>query len=220
MNKQTDIKICGLRTGADVKAAVEAGARWIGLVHFEASPRHVSVEDGAALAAHARTLSPAVEMVLLLVNPSAEEAARLAGEMGVDHIQLHGAEDNEMLHDLRALRPEGEIWKAFPVSEKADLAAAKDYPAADRFLFDAKPPKHASRPGGLGHAFDWNILSGFECPRPWLLAGGLTPENVAEAVKVTATRAVDVSSGVEAEKGVKDAEKSVAFGAAVQGIDC
>ena len=209
--KPTDIKICGLRTGADVKAAVEAGARWIGLVYFEASPRHVSVEDGAALVAHARTLSPSVETVLLLVNPSAEEAARLAGEMGVDHIKLHGAETNEMLHDLRVLRPEGEIWKALPVSERADLKAVKDYPAADRFLFDAKPPKDASRPGGLGHAFDWTILSGFESPRPWLLAGGLTPENVAEAVKVTATRAVDVSSGVEAEKGMKDAGKIAAF---------
>ena len=217
MNKPIDIKICGLRTGADVKAAVEAGARWIGLVHFEASPRHVSVEDGAALAAHARTLSPSVETVVLLVNPSAEEAARLAGEMGVDHIQLHGAETNEMMHDLRVLRPEGEIWKALPVSERADLEAVKDYPAADRFLFDAKPPKDASRPGGLGHAFDWNILSGFECPRPWLLAGGLTPENVVEAVKVSGARAVDVSSGVEAEKGVKDAGKIAAFASGVRG---
>ena len=215
--KPTDIKICGLRTGADVKAAVEAGARWIGLVYFEASPRHVSVEDGAALVAHARTLSPSVETVLLLVNPSAEEAARLAGEMGVDHIQLHGAETNEMMHDLRVLRPEGEIWKALPVSERADLEAVKDYPAADRFLFDAKPPKDASRPGGLGHAFDWNILSGFECPRPWLLAGGLTPENVVEAVKVSGARAVDVSSGVEAEKGVKDAGKIAAFASGVRG---
>ena len=217
MAKPVHIKICGLKTRDDIAAAAEAGARWIGLVHFEKSPRHVSLEDGRVLVDAAADIAPSLETVVLLVNPTPEEAVEVADALGVDHIQLHGSEGNDVLAAIRKLRPVGEVWKALPVSERSDLEAVKDYPAADRFLFDAKPPTDASRPGGLGHSFDWSVVEGFACDRPWLLAGGLTPENVAEAVRVTKAPGVDVSSGVEAEKGVKSAEKIKAFCQAVRG---
>ncbi|MAP95723.1 MAG: phosphoribosylanthranilate isomerase [Ponticaulis sp.] len=215
--KPTDIKICGLKTEADVRAAVEAGARWLGFVHFEKSPRHVSIETGEALIAAAREVSTEVETVVLLVNPETDMAVELAERWDVDHIQLHGQETNMQIQTIRTARGRGEVWKALPVSEADDLNAVKLYPAADRFLFDAKPPKDASRPGGWGHSFDWTLLKGFRCDRPWLLAGGLSPENVAEAVRISGAKAVDVSSGVEAEKGVKDAAKIASFCAAVRG---
>lgn len=198
------VKICGLKTEADIRATIESGARWLGFVHFEKSPRHVSRDDGKALIAYARSVSQEVETVVLLVNPDAGFAVDLANDWDVDHIQLHGNEPNTQLQDIRAKRGRGELWKALPVCGADDLKLVSDYPAADRFLFDAKPPEDADRPGGWGHSFDWTILQGFSCDRPWLLAGGLTPENVAEAVRISGTRAVDVSSGVEREKGVKD----------------
>ena len=115
------------------------------------------------------------------------------------------------ISSIRAGRPIGEVWKALPVSDAEDLKAVKLYPAADRYLFDAKPPKNADRPGGWGHSFDWALLKGFSCARPWLLAGGLTPDNAAEAARVSGAKALDVSSGVEAEKGVKDIALIKAF---------
>lgn len=205
------IKICGLKTETDVRAAVEAGARWLGFVHFEKSPRHVSLEEGQKLAALAASLSPHVETVCLLVNTSPKEAVEIANTLGVDHIQLHGQETNMDISSIRAGRPIGEVWKALPVSDAEDLKAVKLYPAADRYLFDAKPPKNADRPGGWGHSFDWALLKGFSCARPWLLAGGLTPDNAAEAARVSGAKALDVSSGVEAEKGVKDIALIKAF---------
>ena len=211
MLDRVDIKICGLRTKADVRAAVESGARWIGFVHFPKSPRHIARDEGAELVAFARSLDEAVETVVLLVDPEPDFAIGLADEWDVDHIQLHGRETNETLSRIRAGRHSGELWKAFPVSRIRDLDAVTTFPAADRFLFDARPPVNADRPGGWGHSFDWTILTGFACDRPWLLAGGLTPENVAEAVRITGARGVDVSSGVESAKGVKDAALIEAF---------
>lgn len=199
------IKICGLKTQSDVRAAIDAGARWLGFVHFEKSPRHVSREEGKALTAAAKAISPDIETVVLLVDPETSFAIDLADDWDIDHIQLHGDEPNMQLQSIRAGRGQGEIWKALPVSTADDLKAVKLYPAADRYLFDAKPPKDADRPGGWGHSFDWTILKSFSCGRPWLLAGGLNPENIAEAVRISGTKAVDVSSGVEREKGVKDA---------------
>ena len=198
------IKICGLRTEDDVSHVIEAGARWMGFVHFEKSPRHVSLEEAEQLIAHAKSQSPHVETVVLLVNPAPEDAVQIADQIGVDHIQLHGQETNDTIRAIRAKRPTGEIWKALPISTQDDLKQTSDFPAADRFLFDAKPPKDADRPGGWGHSFDWTLLADFKSDRPWLLAGGLTPENVAEAVRISGAQAVDVSSGVEKEKGVKD----------------
>lgn len=209
------IKICGLKTENDVRAAIEAGARWLGFVHFEKSPRHVTRDEGKALIAFARSVCEDIETVVLLVNPETAFAVELAEDWGVDHIQLHGDEPNIQLQTIRAKRGEGEVWKALPVSTTDDLKQVRLYPAADRYLFDAKPPKDADRPGGWGHSFDWTILKGFSCGRPWLLAGGLTPENVAEAVRISGTKAVDVSSGVEAEKGVKDAALISAFASSV-----
>lgn len=197
-----------------LRTAIEAGARWVGFVHFEKSPRHITRQAGAALVEAARAIRKDIEIVVLLVNPEPEFAAEIAADWGVDHIQLHGAETNDTLNAIRRLRPEGELWKALPVSTAEDLEAVKAFPAADRFLFDAKPPKDADRPGGWGHAFDWTILKDFAVDRPWLLAGGLNPENVADAVRISGAKAVDVSSGVEREKGVKDAAKIKGFASA------
>lgn len=205
------VKICGLRKEDDVSAAIDAGARWLGFVHFDKSPRHVDVGTANTLIAYARQKESKIETVLLLVNPTADEAVATANEMGVDHIQLHGNESNLDLQAIRAKRPNGEVWKALPVSTVEDLDQVKLYPAADRFLFDAKPPKDADRPGGWGESFDWSILRGFQCGKPWLLAGGLTPDNASEAARISGTKALDVSSGVEAEPGVKNAALIKAF---------
>lgn len=212
------VKICGLKTEPDIRAAIEAGARWIGFVHFENSPRHLSRDEGRALVAVAKAKSPTMETVILLVNPETDFAAEIADDWGVDHIQLHGDEPNIQLQSIRVKRGEGEVWKALPVSSAEDLKQVKLYPAADRYLFDAKPPEDADRPGGWGQSFDWSILKGFACGRPWLLAGGLTPENVPDAVRISGAKALDVSSGVEREKGVKDAEMIAAFTAAARGV--
>ncbi len=214
---RTDIKICGLTERGSLRAAIKAGARWVGFVHFEKSPRHVLQSEGAELVAAAKAINPDIETVILLVDPTVDEAVSIADEWGVDHIQLHGAEDNQLISDIRARRQSGEIWKALPVSAPVDLQVVADFPAADRFLFDAKPPKDADRPGGWGHSFDWTILKDFSCDRPWLLAGGLNPDNVAEAVEISGAKAVDVSSGVESEKGVKDVVLINAFASSVHG---
>ena len=214
---ETDIKICGLKERGSVREAIKAGARWLGFVHFEKSPRHVLQSEGAELVAAAKAINPDIETVILLVNPTVDKAVSLADEWGVDHIQLHGSEDNQLISDIRARRKSGEIWKALPVSAPVDLEAVANFPAADRFLFDAKPPKDADRPGGWGHSFDWTILKDFSCDRPWLLAGGLNPDNVAEAVEISGAKAVDVSSGVESEKGVKDVVLIKAFASSVCG---
>ena len=214
---ETDIKICGLKERGSVREAIKAGARWVGFVHFEKSPRHVLRSEGAELVASVKSINPDVETVILLVNPTVDEAVSLADEWGVDHIQLHGSEDNQLILDIRARRKSGEIWKALPVSAPVDLQAVADFPAADRFLFDAKPPKDADRPGGWGHSFDWTILKDFSCDLPWLLAGGLNPDNVAEAVEISGAKAVDVSSGVESEKGVKDVVLINTFASSVHG---
>lgn len=214
----TLVKICGLTDGDAVDAAIEAGADMLGFVFFPKSPRHVSPEEVAEL------LDPVppevredVDIVGLFVDPTDEEIDAVFRHVRLDVIQLHGQETPERVEALR-LEFAAEIIKAVGVSEAADLTAAEPYVGiADYLLFDAKPPQDADRPGGNAHSFPWDIMQGWTAKGPWLLAGGLTPENVAEAIKTAGAPGVDVSSGVEAAPGEKDPAKIEAFLKAAKG---
>jgi phosphoribosylanthranilate isomerase len=208
------VKLCGLNRPEDVAAAGAAGADWIGLVHAPRSPRHVSLSEAAALARLARQTTPC-RVAVLLVDPSPALVAEVIAKVAPDAIQFHGWEPDSLLAAaLAAGVPE--VWKALPVAVADDLSAVADYPSASRFLFDAKPASGADRPGGWGHAFDWRLLAGLSLDRPWWLAGGLTPDNVAEAVAISGARGVDVSSGIEAAPGAKDPARIAAFVAAAR----
>ena len=207
----TEFKVCGLTTPEGVDAAVSAGASYLGLVFYPRSPRHLTLDRAAALAARAPS---GVRRVALVVDAPDAEIDAILDAVEVDVLQLHGAEPPERVAALAARRP---VMKAVGVREAADLAALDAYPAAARLLVDAKPPPGAPLPGGNGEAFDWDLLSGRAWPMPWMLAGGLDPGTVAEAVRVTGAPCVDVSSGVESAPGVKDAGLIAAFAAALGG---
>jgi phosphoribosylanthranilate isomerase len=208
------IKICGLSTPAMVDDALAAGASHIGLVFFAKSPRNVGIEQAAALARRARGRA---QVVGLFVDPAADFLATVRAQVPLDAIQLHGHETPAQAAAIRAAQGI-ELWKAIGVRKKADLEAAAAFVgAADRILYDAKPPEGADLPGGTGLRIDWALMQGARHPLPWLLAGGLTPDNVAEAMAITRAPGVDVSSGVESAPGVKDAAKVAAFCRAVRG---
>ena len=205
------VKICGLRRLADVKAVAAAGAAYAGFVFFAKSPRHLTV-------AAARPLLLAVPegLAKVALTVDADDAAldAIVTALPLDMLQLHGAESPERVAQVRA-RYGLPVMKAVGVAGEGDLAAVFEYSlVADQVLIDAKPPKGAAIPGGNGVAFDWRLLAGRRWLRPWMLAGGLTPENVAEAIRLTGARQVDVSSGVESAPGVKDAGRIAAFLAA------
>lgn len=203
----TRVKICGLNGAGAVDAAVAAGADWLGFIIFEKSPRAVTAEQAGMLAAR----KGAARSVAVLVDPDDATLAGVLTAMAPDIIQLHGKESPARCRDVRAYAREG-VWKAFGISAAADLGAASAYEGAvDAFVFDAKPPENADRPGGWGAAYDWSVLNGFDSDTPWLLSGGLTPENVAEAVRASGAGAVDVASGVETSPGVKDLAAIKAF---------
>jgi phosphoribosylanthranilate isomerase len=203
------VKICGLSTPETLAAALDAGADLVGFVHFPKSPRHVTLDAGRALSVQAR--GRAIRTALL-VNPDDALLAAAVESLDPDLIQLHGSEAPERVAAIRAHfgRP---VMKAVGIAESADLAAVAAYaPVADRLLLDAKPPKTADAlPGGNGLAFDWRLLAGLDPATPFMLSGGLNPENVAEAVGLTGARAVDVSSGVETRPGEKDPARIEAF---------
>lgn len=206
------VKICGLRTVADVAAVAAAGAAYAGFVFFPKSPRHLTVEQARDLALAA---PEGLAKVALVVD--AEDAVLDAIVEGVplDMLQLHGHESPDRVAALRA-RYGLPVMKAVGVADEGDLAALLDYSmVADQILVDAKPPKGADLPGGNGLSFDWRLVAQRRWLRPWMLAGGLTAENVAEAVRLTHARQVDVSSGVESAPGVKDAARIAAFVRAV-----
>lgn len=206
-------KICGLRTEADVAVAAAAGAGYIGLVFFAKSPRHVRVDQARALALAAPI---GLAKVGLVVDADNATLDAILAEVPLDMLQLHGHESAARVAEVRA-RTGLPVMKAVGVAEAADLAAIADYEAvADQILLDAKAPKGAALPGGNGLAFDWRLIAGRAWRRPWMLAGGLTPLNVAEAVRLTGATQVDVSSGVESAPGVKDAGLVRAFIAAAQ----
>lgn len=203
-NGAVTVKICGIRTPDALSAAVRYGADMVGFVFFPKSPRNVSVEEAAMLATR---VPPHVVKVGLFVNPDDGLIERVLKQVPLDMLQLHGAEPPERAAELKDRTGRG-IMKALPVRSSEDLEAAGVYSGvADMLLFDAKPPEDADRPGGNALAFDWTLLEGRRFDLPWLLAGGLTPDNVAGAIRLTGAPGVDTSSGVEDAPGVKNVEK-------------
>ncbi|MEC3860312.1 phosphoribosylanthranilate isomerase [Mesobacterium sp. TK19101] len=207
------VKICGLTQPEDVAAVAGAGARYAGLVFFEKSPRNISFETAASLALQ---MPVGVAKVALTVNADDAFLDALVAAVPLDMLQLHGRETPDRVAEVKA-RYGLPVMKAIGVAEAADLAAIDVYAqVVDQILIDAKPPKGADLPGGNGLAFDWRLLQSRKYwQKPWMLAGGLTPENVALAVRMTGARQVDVSSGVESAPGVKDPDRITRFLAAV-----
>ena len=212
-NMNTQIKICGLKDEVTVDAAAKAGATHIGLNLYEKSPRYVPMEKAAAL----RMRAPAsLKVVLLLVNAEPGLAAKAIDVVKPDIVQFHGSETAIWLRALKS-SVDIEIWKAFGVQKTASLRNADEYvDAADLILFDA--PAQAL-PGGTGMRFDWSLLTEHKHKLPWGLAGGLTPDNVKEALRQTRAQLVDTSSGVESAQGIKDVDKIAAFCQAVREYD-
>lgn len=208
MNTEIRVKICGLTAAADVAAAVAAGAAYVGFVFFEKSPRHVSVDAARGLALD---VPPGVAKVALTVNAENAALDALTDRVPLDFLQLHGEESPARVAEIRA-RYGLPVMKVIGVAEASDLAQIDRYAGvADQLLIDAKPPPAATRPGGNALAFDWRLIEGRDWPLPWLLAGGLTPDNVAQAVARTGAKQLDVSSGVERAPGIKDANLIRAF---------
>lgn len=209
----TAIKFCGLSRPEDVTAAAQAGARYVGFVFFAKSPRSVTVTQARSLALE---VPPGIAKVALVVNADDATLDEILEHVPLDMLQLHGSETPARVAEIRA-RYGLPVMKAVGVADASDLAAIDLYAeVADQLLIDAKPPKGADLPGGNGLAFDWQLLAGRKYwTVPWMLAGGLTPENVAEAVCLTGAKQVDVSSGVEATAGIKDATRIAAFSAAL-----
>ena len=196
------VKICGLRSMSEIDTAAQAGAAYVGFVFFPKSPRHIQLDEAATLAAAAPI---GLCKVALTVNASDDELDAITTAVPLDMLQLHGKESPERVAEVKS-RYGLPVMKAIGVADEADLAQIDIYYAvADQLLIDAKPPKYAELPDGNGLAFDWRLLAGRKYwQRPWMLAGGLTPDNVAEAIRMTGASQVDVSSGVESAPGQKD----------------
>lgn len=208
-----ETKICGLSDAAGVDAALVGGARYVGFVFFPKSPRNVTLEKAAALATPARGRA---DTVAVTVDATDEALTAISAALQPDWIQLHGAETPARVAAARRYARKGVI-RAFGIARAADFASVDAYASvADAFLFDAKALPEAALPGGNGAAFDWRILRGRTVPRPWLLSGGLTAANLAEAVAESGAGAVDVSSGVERAPGVKDPLRIAEFLAAAK----
>ncbi len=204
----TEVKICGLKTPAMMQAALDARADYVGLVFFEKSPRNVSIETAGDLADQARGNA---KIVVLVVDADDVLVDRIMPWVAPDILQLHGSETPARVAEIKR-RTGATIMKAIKVETAADAALALDYAGiADLILFDAKAPKGAVLPGGNGLAFDWRVLDDVKAKVPYMLSGGLTPGNVADAIRLTGATRVDVSSGVESRPGEKDADLIRAF---------
>ncbi|MEL7465716.1 MAG: phosphoribosylanthranilate isomerase [Pseudomonadota bacterium] len=204
------VKICGLTDAATVAAAAEAGARYVGFVFFAKSPRNIDFDAARTLAAET---PPGVMKVALVVNPDDALIDQVAAAP-IDMIQLHGSETPERVGEVKA-RSGLPVMKAVGIAGAEDVSRIDAYAeVADQLLIDAKPPKTGELPGGNGVSFDWRLIANRDWTVPWMLAGGLTPENVREAIRLTGARQIDVSSGVESGPGVKDAALIRAFCAA------
>ena len=202
-----DVKICGISSPADYQACRAAGARWVGMVYYPGSPRHLDISALANLADQVEKLPNAgPQRVLLTVDQTMASLRALINASRPDFLQLHG---QETVNSAIAIKAEFglPIIRMIPIETRADLAACSRWDGvADWFIFDAKVAK-GTQPGGTGHRFDWTILSHYQGRTPWMLAGGLTIDSVAEAVTISGTAAVDVSSGVERQRGKKDENK-------------
>ncbi len=200
MSQPLKIKVCGISNTQSLNWAIEAGADLVGFVHFAKSPRHLEIEAIAMLIAKARGR---VESVVLLVDPDDGLVGEISA-LGPDHIQLHGHETAERVAEIKS-NSGAMVIKALPVGGPEDLLSINACSGiADTILLDAKPPAEATRPGGLGEVFDWDMLKHLDPGIGFMLSGGLNPDNVAEAVIRVKPRGVDVSSGVESAPGVKD----------------
>lgn len=210
------VKICGLNEPEGLRAAVTGGARYVGFVFYPASPRYVAPLLAAELA---RMVPTGVRTVALFVDPDDEFLEAVLGSVPIDTVQLHGRETPRRVAEVKQ-RYGLPVMKAIKVGGPEDLELAVEHAqVADRLLFDAKPPpKVAALPGGNGIAFDWTLLAGRSWPKPWMLSGGLKPENAAEAVRTTGATALDVSSGVEDRPGHKDPELIRRFLDSVAGL--
>ncbi len=207
------VKICGLRTLQDMAAVSASGAAYAGLVFFPKSPRNLTLDQARLLA-----LAAPVGLAKVALTVDADDATldAILEVVPLDMLQLHGHESPARVAEVRT-RYGLPVMKAIGVADEGDLATLLDYSlVADQLLIDAKPAKNASLPGGNGLAFDWRLLVGRKWLRPWMLAGGLTPDNVAEAIRLTGARQVDVSSGVESGPGIKDPARITAFTTSAQ----
>ena len=197
----TKVKICGLKTETALEVALDGGADYVGLVFFPPSPRYVSLAQAAAMAAKARNRA---KVVALLVDPDEALIADVLAAATPDLLQLHGQETPERVAEIRT-RWGVPVMKAVAVETAEDARAGMRFsPVTDLILFDARAPEASTRPGGNGAPFDWRLLLGVTGLAPFVLSGGLTPDNVAEAVRITKAGIVDVSSGVESRPGEKD----------------
>ena len=201
-------KLCGLTTQDDIDAAATAGAAYVGLVFFEKSPRNVTIETARGLALHAPV---GLEKVALVVNADDAALDRITASVPLDMLQLHGTESPERVAAVKA-RYGLPVMKALGIASRADVARAQLYSGvADQLLLYAKPAEGETLPGGNGLSFDWRLLEGESWSVPWMLAGGLTPDNVAEAVRCSGAQQVDVSSGIETAPGQKSAALMAKF---------
>jgi len=208
----TGVKICGLTTPETLDAALAGGAAFVGAVVFPKSPRHIDPLQAATLFARARGQGPGkAKIVAVTVDADDALLTEIALILKPDLIQLHGHETRERSEQVRMLTGAG-IIKVLPIRTDEDFAEAGDWePFADHLMFDARPPEGSHLPGGVGSRFDWALLADRAFRHPWFVAGGLTPDNVAQAIRVSGAPLVDVSSGVESAPGVKDPALITAF---------
>lgn len=209
----TKVKICGLTNADTALVATRYGADYLGFIHYQASPRHISLENADTLGDNICALmdrfeiAPAArpERVAVMVNPSLKDVLRFTKAVGAHIVQLHGAESAEFVRTVKA-ETGLKVTKSVSVEGAEDLKRSDDYLGlVDMFLFDAKPLAHHALPGGNAHAFHWPVMRSwpYRKSHPWMLAGGLKPDNVAEAIRTSGAPAVDVSSGVESSTGQK-----------------
>ena len=211
-------KICGLTTLNAARTAINDSADFLGFIHFAKSPRHLTVEAMSDLMQMIRREGAAIPLVSVVVDPSDDLLDALAVAVKPDMVQLHGHETPDRVADIR-MRYGWPVIKAISVADAGDISAASVYESvADHLLFDARTPKDAALPGGMGLSFDWPLMRNWTGARPWLLAGGLKPDNVAEALRRTGAPMVDVSSGVESAPGVKDIRLISGFLKAVKSL--
>ena len=208
----TDVKICGLKTAEAIDLAVELGATHTGFIFFEKSPRNIEPDDAGQLAERIRGKA---KIVAVTVDADSDLLDEIISALSPDILQLHGNESPERVLTIKAVYGLPVI-KAFSIRDADDLKKIEPYIGiADRFLFDAKPPKGSDLPGGNGVSFDWRLLETLDGSVEYMLSGGLNAENVGEALALTGARAVDISSGVESAPGVKDLKRMREFVAAV-----